>query len=32
LRMSQNWVWVAILPVVNLLLFLYLLLKPGQGL
>jgi len=31
LRMSQNWVWVAILPIVNLLLFLYLLLKPGQG-
>ena len=31
LRMSQNWVWVAILPIVDLLLFLYLLLKPGQG-
>jgi uncharacterized membrane protein YhaH (DUF805 family) len=26
---SQNWVWVAILPVVNLPLFLYLLLKSG---
>ena len=29
---SQMWVWVAILPIVNLPLFLYLLLKPGQGL
>jgi len=27
LRRSQNWVWVAILPIVNLPLFLYLLLK-----
>ena len=26
---SQNWVWVAIFPIVNLPLFLYLLLKPG---
>ena len=26
---SQMWVWVAILPIVNLPLFLYLLLKPG---
>ena len=26
---SQRWVWVAILPIVNLPLFLYLLLKPG---
>jgi uncharacterized membrane protein YhaH (DUF805 family) len=26
---SQNWVWLAILPIVNLPLFLYLLLKPG---
>ena len=30
LRRSQNWVWVAILPIVNLPLFLYLLLKPGR--
>ena len=30
LRRSQNWVWVAILPIVNLPLFLYLLLKPGK--
>ncbi len=29
---SQKWVWVAILPIVNLPLFLYLLLKPGQDL
>ena len=28
---SQNWVWVAILPIINLPLFLFLLLKPGQG-
>jgi uncharacterized membrane protein YhaH (DUF805 family) len=28
---SQNWVWVAILPIVNLPLFFYLLLKPGPG-
>ena len=27
LEWSQNWVWVAILPIVNLLLFLYLLIK-----
>ena len=27
---SQNWVWVAILPIVNLPLFVYLLLKPGR--
>ena len=27
---SQMWVWVAILPIVNLPLFLYLLLKPGH--
>src|SRR5215813_10740423 len=26
---SQNWVWLAILPLVNLPLFLYLLFKPG---
>ncbi len=26
---SQRWVWVAILPIVNLPLFVYLLLKPG---
>jgi uncharacterized membrane protein YhaH (DUF805 family) len=26
---SQNWVWLAIFPIVNLPLFLYLLLKPG---
>ncbi len=29
LNMSQRWVWVAILPIVNLPLFLYLLLKSG---
>ncbi len=29
LQRSQGWVWVAILPIVNLPLFLYLLLKPG---
>ncbi len=29
LDMSQRWVWVAILPIVSLPLFLYLLLKPG---
>ena len=29
---SQVWVWVVILPIVNLPLFLYLLLKPGQDL
>ena len=29
LGMSQGWVWVAILPVVNLILFLYMLLKSG---
>ncbi len=29
LRMSQNWVWVAILPIVSLPLVLYLLLKPA---
>lgn len=29
LERSQGWVWVAILPIVNLPLFLYLLLKPG---
>ncbi len=29
LRRSQNWIWVAILPIVNLPLFLYLLLKSG---
>ena len=26
---SQRWVWLAILPIVNLPLYLYLLLKPG---
>ena len=31
LRMSQNWVWLAILPVIDLPLFLYLLLKPGRS-
>ncbi len=29
LRKSQMWVWVAILPIINLPLLLYLLLKPG---
>ena len=29
LRMSQRWVWVAILPIVSVPLFLYLLLKSG---
>jgi len=29
LERSQNWIWVAILPIVNLPLFLYLLLKSG---
>jgi len=29
LGMSQNWVWLAILPIVNLPLFLYMLLKSG---
>jgi uncharacterized membrane protein YhaH (DUF805 family) len=29
LERSQKWVWVAILPIVNLPLFLYLLVKPG---
>ncbi len=29
LNMSQRWVWLAILPIVNLPLFLYLLLKSG---
>jgi uncharacterized membrane protein YhaH (DUF805 family) len=29
LRRSPRWVWVAILPVINVPLFLYLLLKPG---
>lgn len=28
LEMSQNWVWLAIIPILNLPLFLYLLLKP----
>ena len=28
---SQRWVWVAILPIVNVPLFLYLLLKPGPA-
>ncbi len=28
---SQRWVWVAILPIVNLPLFIYLLLAPGVG-
>jgi uncharacterized membrane protein YhaH (DUF805 family) len=28
---SQNWVWLAILPIVNLPLFLYLLLKTAPG-
>ena len=28
---SQRWVWVAILPIVNLPLFLYLLVKPGPN-
>jgi uncharacterized membrane protein YhaH (DUF805 family) len=32
LRMSQLWVWLAILPIVDLPLFLYLLLKPGHDL
>lgn len=31
LGMSPRWVWVAILPVVNLILFVYLLLKAGPG-
>ncbi len=31
LEMSQRWVWVAILPIVNLPLFLYLLLSSGPG-
>jgi uncharacterized membrane protein YhaH (DUF805 family) len=30
LRKSQIWVWVVILPIVDLPLFLYLLLKPGR--
>ena len=30
LRRSQLWVWLAILPIVNLPLILYLLLKPGR--
>jgi hypothetical protein len=29
LELSQRWVWLAILPIVSLPLFLYLLLKPG---
>lgn len=29
LERSQMWVWIAILPIINLPLFLYLLLKPG---
>ncbi len=28
---SQNWVWVAILPIINLPLFIYLLFKPSPG-
>jgi uncharacterized membrane protein YhaH (DUF805 family) len=30
LRKSQNWVWLAIFPIVSLPLFVYLLLKPGR--
>jgi len=29
---SQNWVWLMILPIVNLPLLVYLLLKPGRDL
>jgi len=29
LRSSQRWIWLAILPIVNLPLYVYLLLKPG---
>ncbi len=29
LRMSQNWVWLAILPIINIPLLLYLLFKPA---
>ena len=31
LKLSQRWVWVAILPIVNLPLFIYLLVKPGSA-
>ncbi len=31
LRRSQDWVWVAIFPIINLPLILYLLLKPGPA-
>jgi len=31
-RKSQRWVWLAIFPIVNLPLFVYLLLKPGRDL
>jgi uncharacterized membrane protein YhaH (DUF805 family) len=31
LRQSQRWVWLAIFPIINLPLFLYLLFKPGPA-
>ncbi len=31
LGMSQNWIWLAIFPIINLPLIFYLLLKPGPG-
>ncbi len=31
LRMSQNWVWVVIFPIINLPLVIYLLLKPSPA-
>jgi uncharacterized membrane protein YhaH (DUF805 family) len=31
LNLSQRWVWLAILPVANLPLFIYLLVKPGSA-
>jgi uncharacterized membrane protein YhaH (DUF805 family) len=31
LKLSQRWVWVAILPIVNLLFIIYLLVNPGSN-